>query len=136
MPQRKQSSTEDAAPANGSAHAADPLRTLRRRLHAHGLRFGRRERDLAGPPDLVLPRRRSVIFLRGCFWHAHGCKLDRSAGRFHSGAWAEKIDANKVHDAYDRAALLQAGWQVETVWECQVDKRAFIDRLAARLLRR
>ena len=46
-----------------------PESTLRRRLHAHGLRFARRAHDLPGRPDLVLPRRRSVIFVRGCFWH-------------------------------------------------------------------
>lgn len=116
--------------------AADPLQTLRCRLHARGLRFSLRPRELPGDPDLVLPKRRSVVFLRGCFWHGHGCALDRSAARFHAGSWAEKIEANQAHDADDRAALRKAGWQVEIVWECQVEQRNAIDRLAARLLRR
>lgn len=119
-----------------TAPAADPLQMLRRRLHARGLRFGLRERELPGDPELVLPRRRSVILLRGCFWHGHGCALDRSAARFHAGSWAEKIETNQAHDADDRAALRKAGWQVETVWECQVEQRSAIDRLAARLLKR
>lgn len=128
--------TEGATPAAGRTQAADPLHNLRRRLHARGLRFSLRARDLPGQPDLVLPKRRSVIFLRGCFWHGHGCALDRSAARFHAGSWAEKIDANQAHDKHDRAALRAAGWQVETVWECQIEQRGAIDRLAARLLKR
>ena len=136
MPKTAPPATEGATPAAGRTQAADPLQTLRRRLHARGLRFSLRASDLPGQPDLVLPKRRSVIFLRGCFWHGHGCALDRSAARFHAGSWAEKIEANQAHDAQDRAALRKAGWQVETVWECEVEQPAIIDALAARLLQR
>lgn len=113
-----------------------PEFVLRRRLHACGLRFARAQRHLPGRPDIVLPKRRSVVFVRGCFWHGHGCALDRAAARFNSGTWAEKIAANRAHDAEDRAALHAAGWHVETVWECQVEQQRVIDDLAARLLRR
>ena len=109
---------------------------LRRRLHACGLRFARGPRNLPGLPDIVLPKRRSVIFVRGCFWYGHGCALDRAAARFNAGSWAAKIAANQAQDALDREALRAAGWQVETVWECQVDEAAAVDALAARLLRR
>lgn len=107
---------------------------LRRRLHAQGLRFARSARDLPGRPDLVLPKRRTVLFVRGCFWHGHGCELDRAAARFNAGPWAEKIATNQTQDAEDQAALREAGWQVETVWECQADQPAVIEQLAERLL--
>ena len=113
-----------------------PELAVRRLLHAHGLRFSLRPRELPGRPDLMLPRRHSVIFVPECFWHGHGCALDRAAARFNAGTWAEKIAANQAQDGRDRAALRAAGWQVETVWECQVDQPAVIGRLAARLLRR
>lgn len=113
-----------------------PEQALRRRLHAHGLRFARQTRDLPGRPDVVLPRRRTVVFVHGCFWHGHGCALDRAAARFNAGTWAQKIAANQAQFDRDRAALRAAGWQVETVWECQIDKGSAIDRLAARLRRR
>lgn len=125
-----------AAPAPLRPKDADPLQSLRRRLHARGLRFSLRPRELPGLPDLVLPKRRSVVLLHGCFWHGHGCALDRSAARFRAGSWAEKIEANQAHDAQDRAALRQAGWQVETLWECELDDAQRIERLAARLLER
>ena len=113
-----------------------PESTLRKRLHAHGLRFARRAHDLPGRPDLVLPKRRCVIFVRGCFWHGHGCELDRAAARFKTGTWAEEITANQARDAQDQTSLREAGWQVETVWECQLDQPAAIEALAARLRRR
>jgi DNA mismatch endonuclease (patch repair protein) len=91
---------------------------------------------LPGRPDIVLPKRRSVILVRGCFWHGHGCALDRAAARFNAGTWAEKIAANQAKDDRDRAALHAAGWHVETVWECQIEQRGIIDPLAARLLQR
>jgi DNA mismatch endonuclease (patch repair protein) len=113
-----------------------PEAAVRRLLHAHGLRFGLRPRELPGRPDLVLPRRRSVILVQECFWHGHGCALDRAAARFKAGTWAEKIAANREQDGRDQAALRSAGWQVETVWECQVDQEPVIGQLARRLLQR
>jgi DNA mismatch endonuclease (patch repair protein) len=115
---------------------ANPERTLCCRLHARGLRFARHRRDLPGRPDLVLPKRRTVIFVHGCFWHGHGCALDHSADRFRAGSWAQKIAANQAQAERDQAELRAAGWQVETVWECQVDDGSTVDELAARLRRR
>jgi DNA mismatch endonuclease (patch repair protein) len=110
-----------------------PESTLRRCLHAHGLRFARGARELPGRPDLVLPKRRSVVFVRGCFWHGHGCALDRTAARFNAGTWAEKIAANQAQDHHDQTALRAAGWQVDTVWECQVEQPDIVGALAKRL---
>jgi DNA mismatch endonuclease, patch repair protein len=113
-----------------------PERTVRRQLHAEGLRFSLRPRNLPGQPDIVLPKRRTVVFVRGCFWHGHGCALDCAAAKFNAGTWAEKITANQAQDGRDRAALSAAGWHVETIWECQIEQPSVIDRLAARLLQR
>lgn len=119
-----------------AARPADPVQALRRRLHARGLRFARRPRELPGRPDIVLPKRHTVVFVHGCFWHGHGCALDRAAAKFNAGTWAQKIAANRTQFDRDRLALQAAGWQVETVWECELEQRDAIERLAARLLRR
>jgi len=113
-----------------------PEATLRSRLHACGLRFARSTRGLPGPPELVLPRRRSAILVRGCFWHGHDCPEGRAAPKFHVGAWAEKIAGNRERDRRLQAALQAAGWQVETVWECQIEQPRAIAELAASLRRR
>ena len=109
---------------------------MRRLLHAHGLRFTLRPRDLPGRPDLVLPKRKTVVFVNGCFWQGHGCKHGGAAAKFNAGLWAEKIRANRERDRRARAELGEAGWQVETVWECEIDDAPTIDRLAERLLKR
>ncbi len=113
-----------------------PEAALRRRLHALGLRFARFTHDLPGPPDLVLPKRRTAVFVQGCFWHGHDCEQGRAAPQFHVGAWADKTAAYQAQAAHDADALRKAGWQVETVWECEVEQPAIIDALAARLLQR
>jgi DNA mismatch endonuclease (patch repair protein) len=109
---------------------------VRRRLHRAGLRYRLRGPELPGHPDIVLPRRRSVVFVLDCFWHGHDCTLGRAAPKFKVGTWAEKIAANRDHDREHGDALRAAGWHVETVWECQVERRSLLYRLAARLLKR
>ena len=51
-----------------------PEMTVRRFLHAAGLRYRLHRRGLPGKPDIVLPRHQAVVFVHGCFWHQHpGC---------------------------------------------------------------
>lgn len=106
-----------------------PELLVRRALHAGGLRFRVHRRDLPGTPDIVLPRHRIAIFVHGCFWHHHsGCpvgKLPKSRPEF----WREKFRRNRERDAANQSALEEAGWRVETIWECE----AIGNRIAARL---
>jgi len=113
-----------------------PELAVRRMLHARGLRYTLHPRELPGRPDIVLPKRRTVVFVNGCFWHGHDCDHGSVAAKFNAGFWAEKIAANRERDRRQQAELHAAGWFVETVWECQIDQPRVIDRLAARLLRR
>lgn len=94
-----------------------PEMTLRKGLHALGLRFRLNAGDLPGRPDIVFPRYRAVIFANGCFWHGHDCalfKLPATRREF----WQAKISANQTRDARALQALRSAGWRVAIVWEC------------------
>ncbi len=94
-------------------------RILRSALHRTGLRYRLHVRSLPGSPDLVFPRYRAVVFVHGCYWHAHGCHrstIPRSSRDF----WSGKFAANKLRDAKKETALLEAGWRVMTVWECSL----------------
>jgi DNA mismatch endonuclease (patch repair protein) len=96
-----------------------PERLVRGCLHAAGLRYRLHRKDLPGTPDLVLPGRRLVVRVHGCFWHAHpGCKLARTPRR-NLGYWLPKLARNVERDAADHAALTALGWSVVTVWECE-----------------
>ena len=50
-----------------------PELAVRRALHAMGYRYRTHGSGLPGRPDLVFSRRRSAVFVHGCFWHRHGC---------------------------------------------------------------
>jgi DNA mismatch endonuclease (patch repair protein) len=107
-----------------------PELAVRRMLHAMGLRFRLHRRDLPGKPDLVLPRHRLIVLVHGCFWHQHeGCRL-ASNPKSHRRYWAPKLAANLERDRRNILLLREAGWRVETIWECEARKP---DALAARL---
>ena len=90
---------------------------IRSLLHRRGFRFRLDARDLAGRPDIVLPRYRAVIFVHRCFWHGHDCHLFKWP-QTRPEFWRDKIGRNRANDAKAQAALLEAGWRVATVWEC------------------
>ena len=95
-----------------------PEMLVRRQLHARGFRYRLHVRGLAGRPDIVLPRYRAVVFVNGCFWHAHkGCNLFKIPAT-RTDFWREKLDANRRRDIGNLLKLQREGWRVATVWEC------------------
>lgn len=101
-----------------------PELVVRRALHAMGYRFRLHVKGLPGSPDLVFPSRRKVLFVHGCYWHAHDCKQGSRRPTSNVAFWSEKARANRERDERKEAALRQAGWDVETVWECEAKDRA------------
>ena len=95
-----------------------PETTLRKALHAMGLRYRLHRKDLPGRPDIVLPSRKAVIFVHGCFWHRHeGCRF-ASVPATRPDFWNEKFRANVERDRRTLSALHNAGWRTAVVWEC------------------
>jgi DNA mismatch endonuclease, patch repair protein len=109
-----------------------PELIVRRLLHRLGYRFRLQRKDLPGRPDIVLSKYRSVIFVHGCFWHGHaGCKRAGRPGS-NTAFWNAKIDRTIERDARTTAELLQSGWQVHVIWECELRD---LPQLQQRLLR-
>ena len=109
-----------------------PERTLRRLLTGLGARYRLNRRDLPGSPDIVLPGRRLAIFAHGCFWHGHACARGARVPKTNRDYWLGKVARNRARDATVGAALAEAGWRVEVVWECEMkDEAALTGRLAA-----
>jgi DNA mismatch endonuclease (patch repair protein) len=94
-----------------------PEISLRKALHANGLRFRLNIRKLPGTPDIVLPKYHAVIFVHGCFWHGHDCPLFKLPST-RPDFWREKIERNRANDIKAMEALLASGWRVGVVWEC------------------
>jgi DNA mismatch endonuclease (patch repair protein) len=96
-----------------------PELAVRRLVHKLGYRFRLHRKDLPGKPDLVFPSRRKVIFVHGCFWHAHKCKLAH-VPKSNVGYWNAKLQRNRVRDMKNIQALNAANWESLVIWECEL----------------
>jgi DNA mismatch endonuclease (patch repair protein) len=92
---------------------------IRSLLHRQGFRFRLNVGNLPGKPDIVLPRFHAAIFVNGCFWHGHDCKLFKLP-KTRPDFWREKIEGNRANDNKVIQALLNDGWRVGVVWECSI----------------
>jgi DNA mismatch endonuclease, patch repair protein len=106
-----------------------PELLVRSLLHRMGYRFRLHRKDLPGTPDIVLPSRGVVVFVNGCFWHGHECKVGRMP-KSRLDYWGPKIEANKARDAKRRRQLRRLGWRTIFVWECEIKGE---EKLVARL---
>lgn len=116
-----------------------PEMTLRKALFARGFRYRVNERNLPGKPDIVLHKYKTVIFLHGCFWHRHeGCKYAYTP-KTNTEFWINKITSNVERDKITLQKLETLGWNVITVWECEIrhlykhNITPLIDRVSAEL---
>lgn len=96
-----------------------PELVVRQALHARGFRYRLHRRELAGKPDITLPRYNAVIFVNGCFWHGHNCRLFKWP-KTRPDFWRAKIGANQVRDRKNIDTLLSQGWRVFVLWECSI----------------
>lgn len=122
--------------------------SLRSQLFRFGFRFRKNDKRLAGSPDIVFPHYHAVIFVNGCFWHAHGwsppaarkksgkgtCALVFSADSYalspkcskfrmpksNEEFWTAKFTRNRERDIRDISELMREGWRVCVVWECSI----------------
>lgn len=92
---------------------------VRSLLHRRGLRFARTSSGLPGKPDAVLPHWRVAVFVNGCFWHMHECRLFRMPSS-NLEFWKKKLSTNRSRDQKNIHALVADGWKVLTIWECSV----------------
>ena len=93
---------------------------VRSLLHRMGYRYRLHDKKLPGKPDLVFRSRRKVIFVHGCFWHMHeGCR-DGKIPATRQEYWEPKLKKNRQRDLEAQRALEDDGWQVLTVWECEM----------------
>jgi DNA mismatch endonuclease Vsr len=110
-----------------------PELKVRHWLWQHGYRYRLNVKGVPGKPDIVMRRYRTAIFVNGCFWHGHNvdfdlnnakngvkssecCKIPKSNTEF----WTSKIRRNQERDRKNCQLLIENGWQVIILWECQL----------------
>ena len=105
-----------------------PEMLIRSFLHKNGFRFRLHVKTLPGHPDIVLPKYKTIVEVRGCFWHHHlGCK-SASTPSSNTAFWNEKFHRNIERDKKNESALKELGWNVIVVWECETRKKVFPPR--------
>lgn len=108
-----------------------PEMLVRKFLHAQGFRYKLHDKSLPGKPDIVLPKYGTVIFIHGCFWHGHEHCRYYVVPKTKTDWWLNKINGNVANDHKAIAGLAGLGWQVITIWECDLKKDKIDKTLSA-----
>ncbi len=101
---------------------------IRKHLFGMGFRYRKNDKRLPGKPDIYLPKYRTVIFVNGCFWHCHNCKIGHIP-RSNKETWEDKLNRNKSRDERNYMALKQMGLNVLIVWECELTNKRWHETL-------
>lgn len=94
-----------------------PELLIRKGLYHRGFRYRLHDKQLAGKPDIVLRKYRAIVFIHGCFWHRHGCRLFKWP-KTRTEFWRKKLDDNFQNDQKVINSLKKSGWRLCIVWEC------------------
>lgn len=95
---------------------------VRKSLFNDGFRYRKNVSKLPGKPDIVLEKYKTVIFVNGCFFHHHsGCKL-AYVPKSNTDYWVAKFERNVINDEKNKKMLEKIGYQVITLWECEIKK--------------
>lgn len=97
---------------------------VRKFLHANGFRYNLHDKNLPGKPDIILKKKRTIIDVRGCFWHSHAaCKYGDMVT-----TPSEKITLRRKtaveRDKVKMAQWKESGWNVIVLWaECELEPK-------------
>lgn len=115
-----------------------PEEMVRKYLFSQGFRYRKNVANLPGKPDIVLPKYKTVIFVNGCFWHAHeGCKWFVPP-KTNTEFWKNKFQYNRSRDEKNYLKLQTLGWKVVIIWECEIrhgDPQIAFNNLVKRIIR-
>jgi len=110
-----------------------PELKIRKALHCLGFRYRLHVKDMPGCPDMVLPKYKAAIQIRGCFWHLHGCQRS-NIPKSNKQYWEKKLGRNKDRDRQNDLILSRAGWHLIIVWECEVRSGEALKQTINRIL--
>ncbi len=129
-----------------------PEKQIRSALWKAGFRYRICDKRYPGKPDLIFPHYYAVIFINGCFWHAHGWESgrasiasaqanDANAAYAHEGCryfvfpksnqafWQKKFERNKERDAATIKYYQEQCWRICVVWECAIRGKGFRQKI-------
>jgi DNA mismatch endonuclease, patch repair protein len=97
-----------------------------------GITGWRRHAALPGKPDFYFARDKVAVFVHGCFWH--GCeRCQRRLPVKNREFWQQKISKNATRDRATVRELRRRGVSVLTVWEHELGREHWINRVRRKL---
>lgn len=78
-------------------------------------------KKIPGRPDIVFVSKKIAIFVNGCFWHrCPHCNLPLPKNNIEF--WTLKFEKNVERDRRKIFELVDLGWSVTVMWECEIKK--------------
>ena len=105
-----------------------PELTVRKYLYHRGLRYRLHNKNLIGKPDISIKKYKIAIFINGCYWHRHGCKMTTTP-KTNTDFWKNKFKENVKRDKNNYKTLKELGWHVIIIWECEVNKSEHLEKM-------
>lgn len=62
--------------------------------------------------------------MHGCFWHQHEECVASRRPKSNQGFWNQKLDRNFERDMANQQRLLDDGWGLLVLWECELGDAA------------
>lgn len=92
---------------------------VRKALWGIGLRYRIHYSQLPGKPDIAFTKNKIAVFVHGCYWHRHGCSRSFNP-KSNSKFWQDKFFRNVERDTRNETLLIEMGWKVVVIWECEI----------------
>ena len=105
-----------------------PELTVRKYLYHRGFRYRLHNKNLIGKPDISIKKYKIAIFINGCYWHRHGCKMTTTP-KTNTDFWKNKFKENVKRDKNNYKTLKELGWHVIIIWECEVNKSEHLEKM-------
>lgn len=107
---------------SNKANNTKPEILLRKALWKNNIRGYRLNYKKApGRPDISFVSKKVAVFVHGCYWHR--CPIcNLCIPKSNSIFWKNKFEKNTERDERKNKELIEQGWKVLVLWECELKK--------------
>lgn len=100
----------------------EPEILLRKSIWALGVRYRLNVSKLPGKPDIVIEKKKVVVFIDGEFWHGYNWKKKKRTIKANRSYWIAKIERNMKRDVENNKKLQALGYTVFRFWGNDIKK--------------
>lgn len=111
-----------------------PEIAVRKILTSLGLRYRLYVNTLPGKPDIVIPGRKTAVFINGCFWHQHENCRRKSMPKTNAEYWKPKLANNVAKQKEEIKKIKKLGYRPLIIWECQIENEEKLTKRIERML--